>query len=170
MPRPHGSDDRTNPSHRFTGMAVTVLALLPAMALAVWTRAAWPDAAAFNSTAVEEPGPALLEVLVTEGGCRLRLTDLARDGWQPPMRPSPRTPLDDRWTWVPRGPGLDEAGALVDAARRLTEPHRGIRVQLRGDDQAPWHLVVAAGQALAPLGGQVEAPSLLAGLLVDARP
>ncbi len=157
-------------SHRPLAMLPALLALLPALALSGWTRA---HVAAHDETLVrgpEEPGRVVLEVLIAEGGVRLRVSEPDRDGWRPPLRTARRTRLDARETFVPQGPGLPPA-TILDAAHALLRPGEQPLVQLRAEDAIPWADVLAAGEALEPLLGRpIESSDLLAGMLVDARP
>ena len=155
-------------SHRPSAMIPAFLALLPALALTGWTRAHWPAEAV--EVVTEEPGQALLEVLIAEGGYRLRVTDLSAEGWQPPLRSANHTPVGPREIFVARGPGLPPY-LVVDAALELLDARRDPVIQLRAEDAIPWHRLVEAGEALEPLlGRSLETEGLLAGVLVDARP
>lgn len=150
-------------------MIPAILALLPALALTAWTRAHWPANEPVEQIA-EEPGQALLEVLIAEGGYRLRVTDLDADGWQPPLRSANHTPVGPHQVFVPRAPGLP-ASLVVDAAVELLGDRTDPVIQLRAEDAIPWHRLVEAGEALEPLlGRSLETDRLLAGVLVDARP
>lgn len=156
-------------SHRPVAMIPAFLALLPALALTGWTRLHWP-AEAQVEVIQEEQGPALLEVLIVEGGYRLRVTDLHAEGWQPPLRSANHTPVDDRQAFVARAPGLPPH-LVVDAALELLGDRRDPVIQLRAEDAIPWHRLVEAGEALEPLLGRaLDTEGLLAGVLVDARP
>ena len=156
-------------SHRPLVMVPAFLALLPALVLTGWTRLHWPQES--ESEAVqEEPGQALLEVLIAEGGYRLRVTDLHAQGWQPPLRSANHTPVSDRQTFVARAPGLPPH-LVVDAALELLGDRRNPVIQLRAEDAIPWYRLVEAGEALEPvLGRSLDPEGLLAGVLVDARP
>jgi hypothetical protein len=156
-------------SNRPVVMIPAVLALLPALALTAWTRAHWPDEAQVE-VVQEEAGQALLEVLIAEGGYRIRVTDLHAEGWQPPLRSANHTPVSDRQTFVARAPGLP-AHLVMDAALELLGDRREPVIQLRAEDAIPWYRLVEAGEALEPLLGRtLESEGLLAGVLVDARP
>jgi len=155
-------------SHRPAAMIPAFLALLPALALTAWTRAHWP--AEVEVVEEAEPGQALLEVLIAEGGYRLRVTDLHAEGWQPPLRSANHTPVSARQVFVARAPGLP-ADLVVEAAMDLLGDRRDPVIQLRAEDAIPWHRLVEAGEALEPLlGRSLESEGLLAGVLVDARP
>ncbi len=155
-------------SHRPAAMIPAFLALLPALALTGWTRLHWPVEA--QAPPAAEQGQALLEVLIAEGGYRLRVTDLDAQGWQAPLRSARHTPVDERQTFVARAPGLP-AHLVVDAALELLGDRRDPVIQLRAEDAIPWHRLVEAGEALEPLlGRSLAQEGLLAGVLVDARP
>ena len=150
-------------------MIPALLALLPALALSAWTRVHFAPNTAEALPPDEAPTALVLEVLIAEGGYRLRVSDPV-DGWQAPLRTARRTRLLGGETFVARGPGLPPDALLV-AARELLEGVESPRVQLRAEDAMPWAAVLEAGSVLEPiLGREVAADSLLAGMLVDARP
>lgn len=150
-------------------MIPALLALLPALALSAWTRVYFAPAPVTAQAPQDAPSALVLEVLIAEGGYRLRVSDPA-DGWQAPLRTARRTRLAAGETFVARGPGLPP-DALLTAARGLLDGVEAPRVQLRAEDAMPWAAVLEAGAVLEPiLGRDVAADSLLAGMLVDARP
>jgi len=60
---------------------------------------------------------------------------------------------------------------VVAEAEALLEGNERPLVQLRAEDAIPWARVLEAGEALEPLLGRpIDTGSLLAGMLVDARP
>jgi len=157
-------------SDRPAAMIPALLALLPALALSGWTRAHYLEPAPEPTVEVSTETTVVLEVLITEGGYRLRVSEPDRQGWQPPLRTARRTRLHARETFVPRGPGLPPAVVAQAAASLLSEGEHPL-VQLRAEDAIPWAQVLEAGEALEPLLGRpIDTASLLAGMLVDARP
>lgn len=160
-------------SNRPAAMIPALLALLPALMLSGWTRAHFADRQAeleVEAAEQEVPSRVVLEVLIAEGGYRLRISEPEREGWEPPLRTARRTRLDGRETFVPRGPGLP-AARVLSAAEFLLGDNEQPRVQLRAEDAIPWAHVLEVGEALEPLLGRpLGTGSLLAGMLVDARP
>jgi len=154
-------------------MIPALIALLPALVLSGWTRAHFANQEI--ETEVSEvgepiPGEVVLEVLIAEGGYRLRVSAPEIDGWEPPLRTARRTWLDGQETFVPRGPGLPPSRVL-SAAEVLLGRNEQPRVQLRAEDSIPWADVIEAGEALEPLLGRpIDTEALMAGMLVDARP
>ncbi|MCO4770425.1 MAG: hypothetical protein KDA24_10380 [Deltaproteobacteria bacterium] len=160
-------------SNRPASMIPALLALLPALALSGWTRAYIAEKHSALEPVVEVEDAdrqVVLEVLIAEGGYRLRISEPEREGWQPPLRTARRTRLDGRETFVALGPGLPPS-RVVTAAEDLLEDGERPLVQLRAEDAIPWARVLEAGEALEPLLGRpLDTSSLLAGMLVDARP
>ncbi len=162
--------EATRPA-RLPGPLPTSLALLPLLVLSLAIRMAAPEAPA------EPPVPPniLLEVLVTDTGYHLRVTDVAAEGWPSPQRSGAPVPLlEARRTHVYRFEGQDSSDALLAAALDLLAP-TGVahpRVWLRADDAVPWAEVLVAGQALQPLKGDdlPDDAGPLARVSVDARP
>lgn len=156
---------------RMLGPLPTTLALLPLVVLSLAIRFGAPD----GHTGELAAPSILLDVLVTDTGYQLRVTDVAEEGWPSPQRAASVVPLSEaRWTYVYRVAGQDPSGPLLAAALDLLaptgEPHP--RVWLRADDAVPWDRVLVAGQALRPLKGDdlPEDAGPLARVSVDARP
>jgi len=154
-------------------MIPALLALLPALVLSGWTRA-WFEERNAPAPVVEVDETAerrvVLEVFIAEGGYRLRISEPETEGWQPPLRTARRTKLRARETFVALGPGLPPERVVAEAEALLEGNERPL-VQLRAEDAIPWARVLEAGEALEPLLGRpIDTGSLLAGMLVDARP
>jgi hypothetical protein len=117
-----------------------------------------------------EPLPPLLEVLVTETGWRLRITDPSAAGWPDPQRADGMAELrQGRCTYVYRG--FDGDGPLLAAARELLGPGVTPRVWVRAEDSVAWARVLEAGEALSGLdAGDWTDAGPLARVSVDARP
>lgn len=154
-------------------MIPALLALLPALVLSGWTRAWFQDRhVGGDEVEVEDAGDqqVVLEVFIAEGGYRLRISEPETEGWQPPLRTARRTNLRARETFVALGPGLPPSRVVAEAEALLGAGERPL-VQLRAEDAIPWARVLEAGEALEPLLGRpIDTGSLLAGMLVDARP
>lgn len=148
------------------GPGPALLVVLPLLVLTLLVR--W---AALSPAPAEvaEPRPPLLEVLVTETGWRLRVSDL-RAGWPAPQRADGVAALHEgRCTYVYRGFSGD--GPLLAAARDLVGPGTTPRVWLRAEDSVPWVRVLEAGEALSGLDAQARSDAgPLARVSVDARP
>jgi hypothetical protein len=156
---------------RIPGPLPTSLALLPLVVLSLAIRFGAPDV---QTHASAEPS-ILLDVLVTDTGYQLRITDVTQEGWPHPQRVASVVPLlEARRTFVYRVDGQDPSGPLLAAAVDLLAPtgEARPRVWLRADDAIPWDQVLTAGQALEPLkGGDLpENSGPLARVSLDVRP
>ncbi|MCP4871286.1 MAG: hypothetical protein GY898_21460 [Proteobacteria bacterium] len=142
---------------------VVVLPLLVLTLLVRW--AAMPPAPPEPA----EPPPPLLEVLVTETGWRLRVTD-TRTGWPEPQRADGLAELlEGRTTYVYRG--FDGDGPLLAAARDLVGSGVTPRVWLRAEDSVPWARVLESGETLSGLDARYRTDmGPLARVSVDVRP
>ena len=159
-------------SQRPAAMLPALLALLPALVLSAWTRAHWeePQSEVEASAADRVPAEVVLEVLIAEGGYRLRVTRPDHQGLRLPLRSARRTRLSTREAFIPRAPGFPP-DLVVTAALTLLREGESPLVQLRAEDSLPWARILEAGDALEPLlGSHRRAESQLAGLLLDARP
>lgn len=162
--------EATRPA-RLPGSLPTSLALLPLVILSLAIRLGTPGA----GPGAEATPNILLDVLVTDSGYQLRVTDVALEGWPSPQRVASAVPLlEARRTYVYRIEGQDPSDALLAAAVDLLAPSGEVhpRVWLRADDAIPWQQVLVAGQALEPLKGDdlPEDAGPLARVSVDARP
>jgi hypothetical protein len=155
---------------RVPGTLPTGIALLPLIVLALTVRLTTPPA----PEATRAEPELLLEVLATDTGYRLRLTDVAVEGWPQPQRADGGAPLEQsRQTYVYRIAGQDPSASLLAAARDLLRGSgQRPRIWLRGEDQVPWEQLLVAGEALTPLRGDADRidQGLLARVSVDARP
>ena len=158
-------------SPRLPGPLPTTLALLPLVVLSLAIRLGAPAEHAVGSV---EP-TILLDVLVTDTGYQLRVTDVTEDGWPHPQRVGSVVPLLEAGrTFVYRVDGQDPSGPLLAAAMDLLSPtgEQNPRVWLRAGDAIPWDQVLVAGQALEPLKGDdlPQDAGPLARVSVDVRP
>lgn len=154
---------------RLPGPLPTSLALLPLLLASLLLR----PAAAPSEDRPQEESPLLLDVLVTDTGYRLRVTDVTAEGWPPPQRSWEAAQLlEERRSYVYRIAGHDPSRALLAAARDLLGPEGRVppRLWLRAEDAVPWEAVLEAGQALRPLHGAEQDPSPLASVALDVRP
>jgi len=161
-------EEQQDEPKRLPGPLPTALLLLPLLLLSVGLRStAWtPQEAPAAQARI------LLEVLVTEQGYRLRVTDVSVEGWPSPLDGGSRAPLlPSRQSYVYRTGPLAEADGLLPAAQDLLGGTVQPTVWLRGEDSIPWQQVLQAAEALEPLRPPDErGRGPLAHVALDVRP
>ncbi len=161
-------EEQRGESKRLPGPIPTALLLVPLLLLSLGLR---------SSVSLSQEDPAaeariLLEVLVTERGYRLRVTDVSREGWPSPLAGGDRAPLlPSRQSYVYRTGPLAEADGLLSAAQDLLGGDVRPTVWLRGEDAIPWQQMLHAAEALEPLTPpDARGRRPLAHVALDVRP
>ena len=144
----HAEEQEAKRAARMPGPLPTTLALLPLLVLSLGMRLSVPAAEPYQDRAPS----ILLDVLVTDTGYQLRVTDVTEEGWPDPQRAASFVPLLEAGrTYVYRVEGQDPSSALIAAAKDLLAPtgEARPRVWLRAEDEVPWDRVLVGRRSRA---------------------